>query len=80
MSIASKRAMFAVSAGLWFAASALAVFLVYELNRPLHAVGTAGTAVGPFAVALLAVGWLAFISVAFGWGSKVVRKSHLVHA
>jgi hypothetical protein len=79
MSIASKGTLFGIGAGLWLAASVLAVSLVYELNRPLHAIGSAA-AFPPSAAAVLAVGWLALASILAGWGYRFLVRSRLGHA
>jgi hypothetical protein len=79
MRIANKRTvLFSFSAGVWLAASILAVALVYELNRPLHESGTAGR-VAPLAIALLGASWLAFASFASGWSARLVRESRLIY-
>jgi hypothetical protein len=81
MSIANKRTvLFSFSAGVWLAASILAVALVYELNRPLHEGGSTAVRVAPLTIALLAASWLAFASIASGWSARLVRQSRLIYA
>ena len=80
MSIANKRTvLFSFSAGVWLAASILAVALVYELNRPLHESGDA-VRVAPLTIALVAASWLALASIASGWSARLVRESRLIYA
>jgi hypothetical protein len=83
MRSASKRTMYVLSAGLWFAASIFAVSLVYDLDRPLHAAGMGGLPLPPSAAAAIALGWLMFASAVLGWGRGALggpRESRLICA
>ena len=75
MTMMTNRMALAVTAGVWGAALSWAAGLVYELNRPLHEAGVGHDGIGPFAAAMLAVGWLALISVIF-WALRKVQVAH----
>ena len=61
MTAMKKRTAYAVTASVWAAAIGAAAALVYELNRPLHEVAVASTALAPLASALLACGSVALV-------------------
>ena len=78
MTVMKNPMALAVTAGVWAAALSWAAGLIYELNRPLHEAGIGHSGIGPFAAAILAVGWLALVSITF-WALRKVQVAHEAH-